>query len=141
MASIYVQRARENRAKGYNCAQAVACAFVDHLDLDETTLFKIMEGFGGGMGGKQATCGALSGAVAVIGLLTSGGAPGALTKEATYATCAETVARFEQRAKSLVCQEILTGLDGGPLISCEACVEEGVMLVETLLGDRDAGPA
>ena len=55
----YVEKARALRSRGYNCAQAVACAFLDQVEVDEKTLFAIMEGFGGGMGGKQATCGAV----------------------------------------------------------------------------------
>lgn len=136
MASPYLERARELRERGYNCAQAVACTFVDHVSMDEVTLFKIMEGFGGGMGGHQATCGALSGAVAIIGLLSSGGSPQAGTKARTYALTAEAVERFATTCKSLVCTEILGEETGVPLISCEACVEHGVRLVQSLMDLR-----
>ena len=47
----YAEKALELHAKGYNCAQAVACAFSDQVDMDEDQLFKVMEGFGAGMGG------------------------------------------------------------------------------------------
>ena len=45
-----IEKALENHSKGYNCAQAVACAFCDLVSMDENTLFKITEGFGAGMG-------------------------------------------------------------------------------------------
>lgn len=134
MSSPYIKRSQVLREQGYNCAQAVACAFIDHLPLDETTLFRLMEGFGGGMGGHQATCGALSGAVAVISLLSSGGSPEAGTKAGTYSLVRQAAERFERECKSLVCTEILGEESGVPLCSCEACVEHGVLLVQTLMG-------
>ena len=48
--------------KGYNCCQAVVCAFKDELGIDEEILFKAGEGFGFGMGSSHGTCGAVSGA-------------------------------------------------------------------------------
>ena len=43
--------------KGYNCAQSVAFAFLDKVDIDPETLFKVTEGLGLGMGGMEGTCG------------------------------------------------------------------------------------
>ena len=65
--------------KGFNCAQAVACTYCDLLGYKEEDVFRMTEGFGAGMGGMQATCGALSGAVLLAGLLLSG--CGGKTKE------------------------------------------------------------
>lgn len=36
--------------EGYNCAQAVVCAYCDSFGLDRDTAFKMAEGFGLGMG-------------------------------------------------------------------------------------------
>ncbi|MFQ8689660.1 MAG: C-GCAxxG-C-C family (seleno)protein, partial [Blautia sp.] len=66
-------KALEYHKRGYNCAQSVACSFSDTVTIDEDTLFRVVEGFGGGMGGLKGTCGALSGAIAVAGLLRSEG--------------------------------------------------------------------
>ena len=60
--------------KGFNCAQAVACTYCDLLGYKEEDIFRMTEGFGAGMGGMQATCGALSGAVLLAGLKNSDGA-------------------------------------------------------------------
>ena len=68
-----VEKAMELHKKGYNCAQAVACSFCDVVQMDEDTLFRVTEAFGGGMGGMKGTCGAISGACAVAGLLRSEG--------------------------------------------------------------------
>ena len=54
--------------KGYNCAQAVACAFCEELGRDEKEVFEMMEAFGFGMG-TMGTCGAVSGMAAVVGMI------------------------------------------------------------------------
>ena len=58
---------------GYNCAQSVACAFADKVDLDKVALFKVTEGLGLGMGGMNGTCGAISAAAVLAGLKDSTG--------------------------------------------------------------------
>ena len=50
-----VEKALENHKKGYNCSQAVACAFCDKTSFCEADLFRIMEGFGLG-GGDNTSC-------------------------------------------------------------------------------------
>ena len=54
---------------GYNCAQSVAVAFADKLEMDESVVAKLTSGFGGGMGRLRETCGAISGSVFVISAL------------------------------------------------------------------------
>jgi C_GCAxxG_C_C family probable redox protein len=133
MENAYVTRAREYHEKGYNCAQSVACAFLPVLTIDEPTLFAVMEGFGGGMGGNDATCGALSGAVAVGSLLTSSGDIGTITKPKTYELAKIMVQRFEQQTKSLVCKELKGTESGVPLQSCPQCIEDAVLIAQQVL--------
>ena len=61
--SIKTDKAAQNHQKGYNCAQAVACAFAEEMGIDESIIFKMMEGHGLGMGCMEGTCGAITGAV------------------------------------------------------------------------------
>ena len=42
--SIKTDKAAQNHQKGYNCAQAVACAFAEEMGIDESIIFKMMEG-------------------------------------------------------------------------------------------------
>ncbi len=124
----YLEKARSLNDSGYNCAQAVACAFIDQVDIDEKTLFAILEGFGGGMGGREATCGAVSGAVAVVSLLSSKGDTASGTKAATYALVESLVSEFLAQNKSLVCKD-LRGLETEVVLrSCPLCIEDGVRL-------------
>ena len=52
--SIKTDKAAQNHQKGYNCAQAVACAFAEEMEIDESIIFKMMEGHGLGMGCMEA---------------------------------------------------------------------------------------
>lgn len=76
--------AQDFHDQGYNCAQAVACAYCDLVGLDKETAYKMSEGFGFGMGCMEM-CGALSGAFMLAGMKNSAGAdkPGT-TKGQTY---------------------------------------------------------
>ena len=55
------QKAAEYHQKGYNCAQAIVCAFCDKVGLDEKTAFKVSEGLGLGVSDTYGTCGAVTG--------------------------------------------------------------------------------
>jgi len=50
----------------YNCAQAVAAAFADILGKDDDEIFRLVSGFGFGMGGERSVCGAVTGGIFVI---------------------------------------------------------------------------
>ncbi|MGH0051974.1 MAG: C-GCAxxG-C-C family protein [Sphaerochaetaceae bacterium] len=131
--SLYVQRARAFRERGYNCAQSVACSFADVVGLDEQTLFALSEAFGGGMGGHKATCGAVSGAVLIVSLLSSGGSVEAATKQTSYHYANEIVDGFLRQNATLVCSE-LRGEDTGLVLrDCDLYVEDAVILLHKLL--------
>lgn len=128
MKEKYVQRAAQLNSDGYNCAQAVVCAFADILDIDEQTLFKLAEGFGGGMGGYEGTCGALSGGILVISLLTSSGNSTQPTKEKTYKLVKDLFDQFVKNSGSSVCKE-LKGLETGVVLHpCALCIQDAVRL-------------
>ena len=80
------EQANALHEKGFNCAQAVALPFCEELGMPRQAAMKALEGFGAGMGNREQTCGALSGAIFVAGLKHSDGnleAPA--SKAATYA--------------------------------------------------------
>lgn len=124
-----------NHDKKYNCCQAVACAFADEVGADAETLFKAGEAFGLGMGGMEATCGALSGAVMLAGYKNSDGnldAPA--TKADTYRLSREMVKKFQEKTGSTVCKELKGVETGKMLCSCLDCIRCGVEVVEEVLG-------
>lgn len=115
---------------GYNCCQAVACAFADAMDIRKEDLFRAGEGFGLGMGGMDGTCGALSGAIMLAGLKNSDGdmeAP--KTKGSTYGIARAMTESFYQKTGALRCRE-LKGVDTGKVLcSCPDCIRAGVEVV------------
>lgn len=117
---------------GYNCCQAVACAYADKIGTDETMLFKAGEGFGSGMGTANGVCGALSGAVMLAGMKNSDGS--GATKSETRKMAAAMQKKFVERAKALICRDIKTGNNGGAFTSCEDCVRIAAEIVEEELG-------
>lgn len=119
----------------YNCCQSVACAFADEAGVDPQLLFRAAEGFGLGMGSMQCTCGALSGAILLAGLVNSdGNLENPSTKASTYQLCKRLVTAFEQRAGSTVCKE-LKGIETGSVLhSCPDCIKDGVEIVQEILG-------
>lgn len=98
-------KAKEYFQQGYTCSQAVALAFVDLTELNEDQLKKITLPFGGGMGRLRLTCGAVSGMVAILGLL----APNETTKTEIYTATQTLCKRFEGENGSLICGDLLTG--------------------------------
>jgi C_GCAxxG_C_C family probable redox protein len=98
--------------QGYNCAQSVLTAFSQDLDIPEDELLKISCAFGGGMGRRQLTCGAVSGALMVIGMYFGRGKGDDISKKThTYEKAAEFMKEFELRNGSLNCKELLQNLN------------------------------
>lgn len=62
--------AHQYHKQGYSCAQSVAAAFADLTGWEPEYLFAAAGSFGGGVGGShEEQCGAVSGALLVLGLL------------------------------------------------------------------------
>ena len=130
------EKAAELFLSGYNCCQAVACVFADKVGVDASLIYKMGEGFGGGMGTGKGVCGALSGAVMLAGLVNSDGnteMPGA-TKADTRRAAAAMQRKFVERAKALNCIDIKTGNDGKMFTSCPDCVRIATEIAEEELG-------
>ena len=86
----------EKFKQGYNCCQAVICAYCEELGLKEEDAFKLAEGFGSGMGGLKDTCGAVTGMFLTISLANSAG-----DMENPMATKADTYQKFRDAAAIL----------------------------------------
>lgn len=129
-----IAKSMELHKKGYNCCQAVACAFLDKTNLDEETMFRLTEGFGLGMGGMKGTCGAVSGAVVLAGLLNStGNLEKPDSKGATYKLSKQIVNEFIEKNQSIVCEDIKGVKTGEVLRSCNGCIKDAVILAGKIL--------
>lgn len=122
--------ASELHGKGYNCAQAVICAFAEELKEDEELLFKITEGFGGGMGAGEGTCGALSSAILMAGLKSSSAnLDHPDSKKGTYSISRNITDDFKDKVGSIICKEIKGRETGKPLCTCEECILNAVEII------------
>jgi C_GCAxxG_C_C family probable redox protein len=93
---------------GYNCAQSILSVFGADLGIDRETALRIAGAFGGGMGETGGTCGAVSGAIMVIGLKYA--SPDAADREArnrTYDAARRFIENFIKRNNTVVCRELL----------------------------------
>lgn len=131
-----VEQALAYHKKGYNCSQAVACAFCDKMGLEEETVFKMMEGFGFGVGDSYGTCGAVTGMAAVMGMMLSTGhldAPD--SKQGTYAKVRELNAKFRNKNRSTICRDLKGMENGNVLRSCDGCIEDAVAILAEEIGE------
>jgi len=60
--------ARERFSTSMNCAQSILTTYCEDMGLDVKTALRLAAPFGGGMSRKGEACGAISGALMVIGL-------------------------------------------------------------------------
>lgn len=103
-----VDKAIENHCKGYNCSQAIVCAYHQLLNLDEKQAFRLAEGFGSGMGGLKDTCGAVTGMFMVASYLASDGdCENNASRKSCYELIHQLGEEFKEKNGTLMCDELL----------------------------------
>lgn len=130
----HIEKAILNHVSGYNCSQAVACAFSDLTDLDARLMFQLTEGFGIGMGCMEGTCGAISGAVCVASLLA---AKDQNSRGKSYAMSRQIVKAFLDKNKSVICKELKGIETGKALRDCPGCVKDAAAILEKVLSAHE----
>ena len=110
----------------YSCSQSVFATFADPADLPRETALRVAAGFGGGLARTGETCGAVTGAVMVLGLRhCDAPADDPEVKLKVYPPVQEFLARFKARHGSVVCRELL-GCDLGTPAGLERAREQGL---------------
>jgi C_GCAxxG_C_C family probable redox protein len=132
-----IETALSRFAAGFNCSQAVFSAYADDFGLDEEAALKIAAGFGGGMGRMAETCGAITGAMMVLGLRHGGTTPDREAKERVYAKIRQFADRFKARNGSLLCRDLLS-CDISTPAGHEAAREKGLFTTACPTYVRDA---
>lgn len=100
--------ARTCFGQGFSCSQAVFAAYAEDYGMDQEAALRVAAAFGGGLARSGGPCGAMSGALMVIGLehgMVSAAAP--QTKEHTYKIAQEFVERFRAANGAIDCRELL----------------------------------
>jgi len=100
-----VQTATERFTQGQNCAQAVLSAFAAQSGIAEETALRLASPFGGGIARQGQACGALTGALMVLGLQRGNSTP--QDKEETYRIAQEFVQALQDRHGALLCRELV----------------------------------
>jgi C_GCAxxG_C_C family probable redox protein len=102
---------------GFNCAQSVLAASCRDHGLDRKKALRLAGSFGGGMARMGETCGAVTGALMVLGLrhgMADKGDPAA--KEKNYGEVLKFADEFKARYGSIRCRDLL---------GCDLSSEEG----------------
>jgi len=101
--------------EGYNCSQSVLCAFGDVTGFDHSTSARLASSLGGGMGRLREVCGAVSGALLVLGMACGYEDPeDTEAKTDHYLLVQEFARRFREANGSIICRELLEGVKVKP---------------------------
>ena len=135
--------------KGFNCCQSVLAAFQDVIGLTETQCLTLGGGFGAGAGTGEL-CGAVTGAVMVLDLLTPADPADVIgSKKRSVGQAKELQKRFAERFDALRCADLLQkkfvpddatpaakalGLTG----HCDIMIATAVEIVEQILAERQS---
>ncbi len=139
------EEAKELFLSGYNCAQSILLSFADDLKFSKELAQKMAAGFGGGMGKRQETCGAVTGAIMVLGMMKGEEVNNNdELKAAAYGSVKDLTRDFVASYKTTRCRDLigcdLNTPEGEAKYKeekimenvCAGCVEKAVQIVETL---------
>jgi C_GCAxxG_C_C family probable redox protein len=103
-----VKEADNQFERGYSCAPSVLSAYSEQFGLEKELALKIACAFGGGIGRTGRTCGAVTGAVMVIGL-KHGQADVAdeESRQETHRLVKEFIDKFVTLHGSVECRELI----------------------------------
>jgi C_GCAxxG_C_C family probable redox protein len=139
------EKAKDLFLSGYNCAQSVVLSFADDLKFSKELAQKMAAGFGGGMGKQQETCGAVTGAIMVLGLLKGEDVNNNdELKSAAYSGVKDLTHDFVATYKTTICRDLigcdLNTPEGSAKFKeekimetvCAGCVEKAVQIIEDI---------
>jgi C_GCAxxG_C_C family probable redox protein len=117
-----VDRAVSCFKEGFACSQSIFSTYGDVFGLHRDVALKISCAFGGGMAGLGETCGAVTGALMVIGLkYGKEKSDDNVAKEKTYKFAREFINKFKSLNGSIKCKELL---------NCDISTPEGMKVAK-----------
>ncbi len=129
---------------GFNCAQSVLHAFQDELGNDENMVLRLAAGMGGGIAGTGQICGAVNGAIMVLGARFGHDLEQNGNKELLNLQIHRFLNAFKLAHGSTTCKQLLHGADlttpeGAQKMKehlktdvCAKCVRTSVQILETM---------
>ncbi len=143
-----IEKAEEMFGKGFNCSQAVLSVFAEDFGISEELALRIATQFGGGAR-KGEMCGAVSGALMVLGLKYGHGYCENMpeVKAKAYSIAEDYMNRFAKKNGSVVCRDLLgydlTKAEDSAKIkelglfktTCPAMIRSAVEILEEILGE------
>jgi C_GCAxxG_C_C family probable redox protein len=121
-----IENAVDTFKQGYNCAQAVLSAHCHDFGLDREMAIKLTAPFGGGIAATGEVCGAVSGAIMVLGLWCGSDDVGnPESKEKAYRITREFLKMFKEKNHSILCRNLI-GMDISTPDGIENARKEGV---------------
>ena len=124
--------------EGFNCSQAILSTWGGEFGLERETALRAASAFGAGLGRLGEVCGAVTGALIVIGLKHGQTeAKDKETKERNYSLVRDFASRFRSRNGSLLCRELL-GCDLTTMEGMETAKQKGLFTERCPRFVRDA---
>ncbi|MBN2439721.1 MAG: C_GCAxxG_C_C family protein [Spirochaetales bacterium] len=112
-----IEKAISLFTQGFNCSQAIFAAYAPYYGIEEKIALKIATGFGAGMGFLQNTCGAVTGAFMLFGLVEGKWkVDDNAAKDKTYSLIRGFEQKFSEINKSINCRTLL---------DCDLSTQEG----------------
>ncbi len=122
---------------GFSCSQIVATLFSQEMGVDKSTIFKMAEGFGGGICGRRDLCGAVSGMVIALGGVYGSdiNTPRNNSSE-LYELTNNAIDTFLKKHSTLNCQELLdiNAAKGGR--NCDGYIVDCVDIVQDIIDNK-----
>ena len=100
-----IQAAQNLHERGFNCSQAIFAAFAPQYSISDELAMKLASPFGGGMARQGEVCGALVGALMVLGLQYGNFAPEG--KDQTYQIAQSFIDQFRESHGAIRCRELI----------------------------------
>ena len=124
------EKAEQLHKSGFNCAQSVLGASSEYFGLDSNTALAVSAGFGGGVRSGEI-CGAISGAVMVLGMARQKNLTEPETKAETAAQTKALVETFREKYGCVRCHELK---EAG--VSCDELVDYAAWLAEEIIKNK-----
>ncbi len=120
-----VELSKEYFSGKCNCAQSAMKAILVGWKMDFEQIIPLAAGLGSGVAHEGNVCGAVSGAIAALGVINSRLHNDILDhKEAAYTSGEEFVRRFKLKNKTILCNQ-LTGVEMTDIEARKAAIKEG----------------